>query len=141
MHRRAEPHNVPYGAVTRFASLMNLPNSGLYLSSTRAYNPGVGRWLRRDMAGEASDADANLYGYANRDPINLVDSDGTAASPTMQGAVLGGMIGLATSTWDGVSSGDYTFCEFGRTIRTGFKEAGLGAATTASEVKNDLLVH
>ena len=105
-----------------YAGLMALPESGLYLSSTRAYNPGVGRWLRRDMAGEAGDADANLYGYANGDPTNLVDPDGAAPQSILSGAAWGGIKGLGSTWLKGVSDGDYTFCEFGQTIRAG----GLG---------------
>jgi RHS repeat-associated protein len=114
-----------------YAGFMNLPNSGLYLSSTRAYNPGVGRWLRRDMAGEASDADANLYGYANRDPINLIDPNGAAPQSIMSSAAWGAVKGLGSSWLQGVSDGDYTFCEFGRTIRAGFA-GGLEGAIKGS---------
>ncbi|HVR82813.1 MAG TPA: RHS repeat-associated core domain-containing protein, partial [Planctomycetota bacterium] len=74
----------PYGAVVqsaqaiptdyRFAGMFLEPDSGLYLTPHRAYDPGTGRWLSRDPIEEAGGI--NLYGYVAGDPIDLVDPDG-----------------------------------------------------------------
>jgi RHS repeat-associated protein len=48
--------------------------SGLNLSLYRAYNPALGRWLSRDPIGETGGV--NLYGYADNDPVDRVDSLG-----------------------------------------------------------------
>ena len=79
----------PYGQITRnwgtantdyrYARLFHHPNSGLYLSTTRAYDPVTGRWLNRDTIGEAGGI--NLYGYVGADPINKVDPEGKQAIP------------------------------------------------------------
>ncbi len=44
-------------------------DSGLYLTQYRAYDPVTGRWLARDPFDESSDPSANLYRYANGNPI------------------------------------------------------------------------
>jgi len=46
----------------------------------RDYEPQTGRWTAKDPAGFAG-GDANLYNYAQGDPVNLVDPDGLAVYP------------------------------------------------------------
>ncbi len=65
-------------------------DSGLYLTQYRPYDPVAGRWLSRDPLGVASDSAANLYRYANGNPISLRDPDGRFG---IAGAVIGGAVG------------------------------------------------
>ncbi|MDR3537895.1 MAG: RHS repeat-associated core domain-containing protein [Acetobacteraceae bacterium] len=58
----------------RWAGLFYHPQSGLYLATYRAYDPGSGRWVSRDPIGEAGGI--NLYAYAGGDPINFIDPFG-----------------------------------------------------------------
>lgn len=66
----------PYGAERasdgvlpdfRFGGLMWIGDMGLYMSSTRAYDPGAMRWLNRDWIREAGGV--NLYAYVSGNPI------------------------------------------------------------------------
>lgn len=71
----------PYGAVARsygsvvplyqYAMLMADPNTGLYLSLTRPYNPTNGKWLNSDPIREAGGV--NLTGYVGGAPTMGVD--------------------------------------------------------------------
>lgn len=75
----------PYGAVARswgtvaplyqYAMLVAAPNSGLYLSATRAYNPTNGKWLNTDTIREAGGINMTGYGFAN--PLMNSDPFGT----------------------------------------------------------------
>lgn len=77
----------PYGAIARsygsvtplyqYAMLVADPNSGLYLSATRAYNPANGKWLNVDPMREAGGI--NLTGYVGSSPVAAVDPQGTFA--------------------------------------------------------------
>jgi RHS repeat-associated protein len=58
----------------RFAGLLAEPNSGLYLSNTRAYDPTIGAWLSRDPIG--IEGGANLYAYVGGNPISRLDRIG-----------------------------------------------------------------
>jgi RHS repeat-associated protein len=76
--------------------------SGLSLTLFRPYSTSLGRWLSRDPLSEA--AGANLYSYANNDPINYSDSLGlcAASSPNefKQGFFdLSNITGFADSAW------------------------------------------
>ncbi|MEU9884457.1 RHS repeat-associated core domain-containing protein [Sphaerisporangium sp. NPDC051011] len=51
---------------------------GLILMGARLYNPKVGRFLQIDPIAGGS---ANSYDYANQDPINQMDLDGTKPQP------------------------------------------------------------
>jgi RHS repeat-associated protein len=48
--------------------------TGLYLTRTRAYDPNLGRWLSRDLIGEAGGL--NLYDYVANNPIMGRDPSG-----------------------------------------------------------------
>ncbi len=50
--------------------------TGLYYYAYRYYDPVTGRWPSRDPIGE--DAEPNLYGSVNNDPIDRFDPDGLA---------------------------------------------------------------
>ena len=62
--------------------------SGLNLTTYRAYNPTLGRWINRDPIGEHGGT--NLYAYCNDDPINDSDPDGTLGEGL--GGIIGGII-------------------------------------------------
>jgi RHS repeat-associated protein len=69
------PSEVPFAYQTNWLALpgMVLPDgTQLYLSPTRVYHPGVGRFLQRDMAG----IDINLYPYVGNGPPNATDPFG-----------------------------------------------------------------
>ncbi len=61
----------------RYAGLMWIGDMGLYMSSTRAYDPGSMRWLNRDWIKEVGGI--NLYGYVGGNPLMMVDPDGMEA--------------------------------------------------------------
>jgi len=68
-----------------YAGMFNNPDSGLYLTPSRVYDPVGGRWLSRDPFGEVVDAEGNLYPYGDGDPVNNVDPTGLLASPQLGG--------------------------------------------------------
>lgn len=51
-------------------------DSGLVLFGSRDYDPESGRWTTKDPIG-FNGADTNLYRYANNNPVNHADPDGT----------------------------------------------------------------
>lgn len=108
-----------------YAGLMALPEAGIYLSQTRPYNPGVGRWLRRDMAGEGADADGNLYGYANKDSVNNIDPRGDVAQ--LVGAAFGGLVdGGLSAAFQYAEKGCINWSQVGSDAALG---AGIGFVT------------
>jgi len=60
--------------VYRFSSKEWDGNAGLYDYLYRSYDPNLQRWLNRDPIGEQGGI--NLYGFANNNPVNLMDMDG-----------------------------------------------------------------
>jgi RHS repeat-associated protein len=68
----ATPPSAPYPDF-RYAGLFWHQQSGLDLSRSRVYDPAIGRWLSRDPLGEATDPSANLFRYADGNPISLKD--------------------------------------------------------------------
>jgi RHS repeat-associated protein len=50
---------------------MYYPQSALFLSATRAYDPVAGRWINRDPIREHGGI--NLYGYVGDKPIRFID--------------------------------------------------------------------
>lgn len=87
----------PYGAVARsygsvtplyqYAMLVADPNTGLYLSLTRAYNPANGKWLSTDPIREQGGI--NLTGYVggkpllNSDPMGLMGMGAGMLGPSI----------------------------------------------------------
>lgn len=59
-----------------YAGMFYNADSGLYLTTYRAFDPVSGRWLSRDPMGERADPAANLYPYVSGNPINQTDPEG-----------------------------------------------------------------
>ncbi|MVA82646.1 peptidase C39 [Agrobacterium vitis] len=78
-----DPYGVPLQTTTPvtdfgYAGMFANPESGLNLTWYRAYDPGIGRWISRDPAGEVTDQAGNLYAYVDDVPIQYVDPKGLA---------------------------------------------------------------
>ena len=58
---------------------------GLMCLTHRYYDPGTGKFLNRDPIGY--EGGANLYGFADGNPVNEIDPDGTASTGTYWGDV------------------------------------------------------
>ena len=63
----------------RYAGMFYEPDSGLYLTHYRAYDPRTGRWLSRDPLGEGFAR--NLYEYVDGNPLSYTDPNGLARFP------------------------------------------------------------
>jgi RHS repeat-associated protein len=93
-NQTAGPANVlPIG----YAGMLFDSASGLNTTWFRSYDPGIGRWLSRDPLGEGSDPAANLYRYADGNPILFTDPGGTGPF----GFAIGFIIGAATASESG----------------------------------------
>ena len=58
----------------RYAGMLYQPDSGLYLTQYRAYDPRTARWLSRDPIGFAGGT--NTYAYVGANPLSLTDPRG-----------------------------------------------------------------
>ncbi|MEO9061082.1 MAG: RHS repeat-associated core domain-containing protein [Nitrosospira sp.] len=69
----------------RYAGMFYHPQSGLYLTNYRAYDPKTARWLSRDPIAEKGGL--NLYGYVENSPLRRIDPRGLAggSGPVLQG--------------------------------------------------------
>jgi RHS repeat-associated protein len=87
----------PFG----FAGGLSDRDTGLVRFGARDYDPQAGRWTVKDPIG-FDGRDANLYGYALSDPINLIDPAGlwSFGDPIPQGVV-----DVAAGFGDGISLG------------------------------------
>jgi RHS repeat-associated protein len=75
-----------------FKAGINDRASGLVKFGYRWYNPVTGTWTQQDTLDTPLDpGNANRYGFAALDPINLSDPTGRDAACT--GAILGGVVG------------------------------------------------
>jgi RHS repeat-associated protein len=63
----------------RYAGMFQLPETGLYLTHYRLYDPSSKRWLNRDPIGEHGGL--NLYAYVGGNPVNYVDPTGELSLP------------------------------------------------------------
>jgi RHS repeat-associated protein len=63
-----------------FAGMVANADSGIDLTTHRAYDPVSGRFLTRDSIGEAGDPQGNLYAYVGGNPVGLMDPSGLLCS-------------------------------------------------------------
>jgi RHS repeat-associated protein len=57
-----------------FAGMFRADEASLNLTKFRAYDPGIGRWLSRDLLDNAEIAEGiNLFAYVRNNPVNLTD--------------------------------------------------------------------
>jgi len=61
-----------------FAGGLHDRDTGLVRFGYRDYDPSIGRWTAKDPIDFAG-GDANLYGYAQNDPVNWIDAKGNTA--------------------------------------------------------------
>lgn len=78
------------GTDFRFAHLQYEPNSGLYLSNSRAYDPHTGRWLSRDHLNERGGP--NLYSYVGAQVLTSFDPLGVCLTRQEQALLAGGAL-------------------------------------------------
>ena len=71
---RANPGFQPFG----FAGGLYDPDTGLVRFGARDYDPEVGRWTAKDPI-RFDGGTTNLYVYADKDPVNLIDQTGQKA--------------------------------------------------------------
>jgi type VI secretion system secreted protein VgrG len=102
--------------------MFHLPETGLYLTHYRLYDPNAKRWLNRDPIGEAGGL--NLYAYVEGNPVNFVDPTGETAWAPAIGVgirVIGGRAAVgAIGTW----------------VRSNFGKSGLIAACLLAGICN-----
>ena len=113
-----------------FAGGLVDPDTGLVQMGARWYRPAIGRFISKDPT--RFDGGANLYAYANSDPVNFVDPNGTFAifAPTLVKAGVGLLVvgaaayaahALSANTGAGAQAicgiGDWTESVPGLTIR------------------------
>ncbi len=106
-----EPYGSPsqtagrIGTDFRFAHLFYEPNSGLYLSNTRAYDPRTGHWISRDHLEEFGGT--NLYSYVNGQVLTAIDPLGLCLTRQQQrelegAALVGAAVAVAIAS-DGLA--------------------------------------
>ena len=84
--------HIPFGLAGGLAD----PDTGLVHFGMRDYDPVSGRWAAQDPFGIAA-GDANLYRYANGDPINRIDVTGAVADEAQsQGGGMSGESGISS---------------------------------------------
>lgn len=114
----------PFG----FAGGLYDRDTGLVRFGARDYDPETGRWTAKDPI-LFGGGDANLYAYANGDPVNLVDPDGLTSllsNPAVSGSVGGAITAGGMSVPNGAMAA-------GRMIATGVQVAeGAAVAVSAS---------
>ena len=71
-------------------------DTNLIRFGARDYDPTTGRWTTKDLS--RFDGGLNFYGYAESDPVNLIDPTGFAAAPTREELTwLAGMLGVGNT--------------------------------------------
>jgi RHS repeat-associated protein len=91
------------------------PETGLYHTGARYYDPRLGRFLQPDPIGQAGGV--NLYAYVGNDPLNAVDPSGLC--PACWGAAIGFGVDLGAQL---LFTGTYDW-------RQGVAATGAGALT------------
>ncbi|WP_198949576.1 RHS repeat-associated core domain-containing protein [Halovibrio salipaludis] len=83
----------------RFPGQYHDRETGLHYNRNRTYDPATGRYLQSDPIG--LDGGANAYRYANANPVNLADPNGTIACGGLCiGAAVLGAADMALSVYD-----------------------------------------
>ena len=126
----------PAGTEFGYAGYRYDPETGLYHTGARYYDPRLGRFLQTDPAGHA--AGPNLYAYVGNDPLNATDPSGlftlqigVAGGGTILGFVVPqGGFGIVLDTHGNV--GTYSYTGIGAGIGV---EAGVGGSVQFSNAK------
>lgn len=99
--------------------------SGLALSTYRAYDPTIGRWISRDPIGELGPDGANLYAYVRNNPTSYVDPNGEFAW-IAAGAVIGAVVNVGITYI--ANGGNVTGRQLAAAAASGAIAGALGAA-------------
>jgi RHS repeat-associated protein len=91
-----------YGNRFMFTGREYLSTLGIYDYRTRAYHPGLGRFLQTDPIGFAA-GDINLYRYCGNNPVNGTDPFGLAAEPETRKKIKDHNSVVVTGTYPGES--------------------------------------
>lgn len=87
-----------------YAGMLHDPNSSLYLTQFREYDPAVGRWLSRDPIGERGGQ--NIYSYAGGNPVNRTDRSGLYFGLDDAAAIgIGSVVGVASQGFSDLIEG------------------------------------
>ncbi|MFJ3440995.1 RHS repeat-associated core domain-containing protein [Streptomyces sp. NPDC086081] len=87
----------------RFADGFQDP-TGLYHFSARYYDPNIGRFTSPDPSGR----EKNPYLYAEGDPVNRIDPDGTLSfGPALDALSLGNDAATVGKAWNAALDGDF----------------------------------
>ena len=117
-------------------------DNGLYFHRARYYEPGLRRFLQRDMmAGSLMDPRSmNRYAYGGGDPVNNTDPDGEFFIALLVGLVVGAAIGFTadviiqgvTKGWDNIDWGQAGFAALEGAITGMILGGAAGALAKAS---------
>jgi RHS repeat-associated protein len=103
---------MPFG----FAGGVHDPDSALVRFGARDLDPSVGRWTSKDP--RRLEAGANIFAYANGDPVNRIDMDGTFSHPLVCQMLITDVALLCASIaiTAGASAGPCIFFSFARPL-------------------------
>ena len=131
----------PSGTGFGYAGYRYDPETGLYHTGARYYDPRLGRFLQPDPIGQAGGL--HLYAYVQNDPLNGTDPLGLW---TLQVGVsfyggawwLGGQVNVGIVADSHGNAGFYGTAGGGPTAGVGLKLVGIGGAYSNAPTINDL---